>query len=399
VHTSPSGGARAKSSALGRFGRATRRARPCRRGCHSCSRCSPTSTVAKPPSRFRRGDAPSRSRPAPKTSPRLHLRKRLHLRRRLLRKPLRLRKRPPRTCSSGCRRVGWLPRAAIRTELGLRVVPSRRFSFGLDTGAVVPRRHPADERSGAEAWGWVGALSGCGLVARTAIRVGFCGGVEGGWLRLRGYRVEVTRRADAAHAAGLAVARMTLPLGAWFVELELGAAVPILRQRFTVTEDGADREFFRSAPVTLRAGVRVGLRSARAPESTTTPPTPPDTATTAAPRPRTPTPSTSTPPTPAATSPREAPSVTPPKATSRVPFDAPMSSCLEPDPRSAPALRALGMHPEASARARKHSAFPSASGCPMARTPTTNHSTPIVDQAFGRDSVRIDRLRPPSTSG
>jgi hypothetical protein len=93
------------------------------------------------------------------------------------------------------------------------------------------------------------------------VGLGGCAALEGGWLRVIGNGFDVSLTTDAPHLAALALVELALPLaGPLEARVEIGASVPILVQRIVALGGETERVLHLSSPVTLRAGLALGLR-------------------------------------------------------------------------------------------------------------------------------------------
>jgi hypothetical protein len=156
--------------------------------------------------------------------------------------------------------VGWLPAPSVTLEFAGRLGPrGEPVSFSLRGGLLSPNRS-GDTRT----VDIVGARLAAGACARATLEgvgLGGCAALEAGWLRVIGTGFDVSLTTDAPHVAALALAELALPLaGPLEARIEVGASVPIVGQRIVSLSGGEEQMLHTSYPVTLRAGVAVGLR-------------------------------------------------------------------------------------------------------------------------------------------
>lgn len=154
-----------------------------------------------------------------------------------------------------------LPLAA----LGLEVVSGFSGSRGPLSGMarlafVVPQTSYAT--GAVEVWGARGALGACLHAEPTGVALGGCVLVEGGALHITGQGFDVSRSGDAPHIAAVALlSGVLLALEPFTVRVELGASVPFVVQRFVYDDPGGSASFFVASPMTLRAGLLLGIRA------------------------------------------------------------------------------------------------------------------------------------------
>lgn len=113
-----------------------------------------------------------------------------------------------------------------------------------------------------EVWGARAALGGCLRAEPTGFALGGCVLVEGGVLHVAGQGFDVSRAGEAPHAGAVALLEgVLLSLSPFTVRVEVGATVPFVVQRFVYDEPGGEEALFVASPVTLRAGLFLGLRA------------------------------------------------------------------------------------------------------------------------------------------
>jgi hypothetical protein len=156
--------------------------------------------------------------------------------------------------------VGWLPSPAVSLDFAVRLgVRAEPVSLSLRGALLAPNRS-GDPRT----VDIVGARFSAGACARATLEgigLGGCAALEAGWLRIIGNGFDVSLATDAPHLAALALVELALPIaGPLDARIELGASVPFLTQRIVALSGVEERVLHVSSPVTLRAGVALGLR-------------------------------------------------------------------------------------------------------------------------------------------
>jgi len=162
--------------------------------------------------------------------------------------------------------AGSLPGVGLGAQLGASVAWSELELRAL--GSYFPSRQASVESLagapiGAELGLAAGSLLLCApeLVRAASLAFGACGGAELGALSGEGSGLSEphARQSPWAAALGQLSARWGMGQGGLALEALLGAAVPLVRDEFSVVDEGNLRVLHRPAPVAVRASVGVGI--------------------------------------------------------------------------------------------------------------------------------------------
>lgn len=154
--------------------------------------------------------------------------------------------------AGGAFATGLLPEPALGFVVGSVVTAPRFVPLRFDVRVWFPRDGDL-EQGGASFRAWQAGAAACPVILSKPLVLEACGGGSVGAISAAGFDLDRN-----AQASGVLVdlgldARATLAEGRFRPWLELGAEVPLIRDRFRVNVDGEAVELHRVAPVFLVA--------------------------------------------------------------------------------------------------------------------------------------------------
>jgi hypothetical protein len=150
--------------------------------------------------------------------------------------------------AGGAFAVGLLPKPAFGFAVGSVVTPPRFLPLRFDVRVWFPRDDDL-ERGGASFSAWQAGLAACPVLLSELLVLEACGGANVGVLSATGFGLDRNARASGVLVDFGVDGRGTLAQGRVRPWIEVGAEVPLIRDRFRVIVDGERTELHRVSPV------------------------------------------------------------------------------------------------------------------------------------------------------